>query len=179
MNFQDLLHQRYSVRDYKPDAVDPELLKKILTAAQFAPTAANRQPFKLIVIHTQGKKDELHRIYDRDWFSDAPILICACGIPDKGWVRADGKLYLDIDIAIVMDHVSLAAADLGLGTCWVASFEVDAARAVLGIPPHVEPIIFMPLGYPAGFQGEKERKSPGELVSYNSWEDVQNLDFLD
>ncbi|MBK5108062.1 MAG: nitroreductase family protein, partial [Anaerolineales bacterium] len=63
MNFQDLLFQRYSVRDYKPDVVDPELLNKVLAAAQFAPTAANRQPFKLIVIHTQGKKDELQRIY--------------------------------------------------------------------------------------------------------------------
>jgi len=56
----------------------------------------------------------------------------------------------------------------------VASFDVDAARAVLGIPPFAEPIIFMPLGYPAGSQGEKDRKSLGELVSYNSWEDDQD-----
>jgi nitroreductase len=169
MNFQELIHQRYSVREYLPDTVEPSLLDQVLTAAQFAPTAANRQPFKLIVIHTAGNKEEIRKIYDRDWFSDAPILICACGIPEQGWVRADGKPYLDVDIAIVMDHVSLAAADLGLGTCWVASFDVDAAREYLQIPPTAEPIIMMSLGYPAGSPGEKERKSLEELVSFDSW----------
>lgn len=169
MNFQELIHQRYSVREYLPDTVETSLLDQVLTAAQFAPTAANRQPFKLIVIHTDGKKEEIRKIYDRDWFSDAPILICACGIPEQGWVRADGKPYLDVDIAIVMDHVSLAAADLGLGTCWVASFDVDAAREYLQIPPTAEPIIMMSLGYPAGSPGEKERKSLEELVSFYSW----------
>lgn len=169
MNFQELIHQRYSVREYLPDPVEPSLLDQVLTAAQFAPTAANRQPFKLIVIHTDDKKEEIRKIYDRDWFSDAPILICACGIPEQGWVRADGKPYLDVDIAIVIDHVSLAAADLGLGTCWVASFDVDAAREYLQIPPTAEPIIMMSLGYPAGSPGEKERKSLKELVSFDSW----------
>ena len=66
------------------------------------------------------------------------------------------------------DYISI------LGSCWVASFDVDAARAVLGIPRQVEPIIFMPLGYPAGSQGEKERKSLDELILYNSWDDDQN-----
>jgi nitroreductase len=169
MNFQELIYHRYSVREYLPDTVEPSLLDQVLTAAQFAPTAANMQPFKLIVIHTDDKKEEIRKIYDRDWFSDAPILICACGIPEQGWVRADGKPYLDVDIAIVIDHVSLAAADLGLGTCWVASFDVDAAREYLQIPPTAEPIIMMSLGYPAGSPGEKERKSLEELVSFDSW----------
>jgi nitroreductase len=170
MNFQNLLEHRYSVRDYKPNKVDPIILNQILSAAQFAPTAANRQPFKLIVIHTEGKAEEIYRIYDRKWFSDAPILICACGIPELGWVRGDGKSYVDVDVAIVMDHISLAAADLGLGTCWVASFDVEAAREIFRIPPSAEPIVFMPLGYPAGTAGEKERKTLDELISLETWD---------
>ena len=170
MNFQELLKNRYSVRDYKPDPVDPEILNQVLAAAQFAPTAANRQPFKLIVIQSTGKKDEIQKMYDWDWFSSAPIVICACGIPDQAWVRADGKSYLDVDIAIVMDHISLAAADLGLGTCWVASFDAEATRQILKIPEHIEPIIFMSLGYPADNLNEKERKPLEQLVSYNTWE---------
>ena len=169
MNFQTLLQHRYSVRDYKSDAINPDLLNQILFAAQYAPTAANQQPFKLIVIHTEGKQGEIRNIYDRDWFSGAPVIICACGLPDQGWIRADGKAYLDVDIAIVMDHVSLAAADLGLGTCWVASFNVDAARKYLKIPPYAEPIVLMSLGYPADSPGKKERKSLEELVAFNSW----------
>ena len=170
MNFQTLIQQRYSVRDYKPESVGQDVLNHVLLAAQFAPTAANRQPFRLIVIHTEGKKEQLKKIYNREWFIEAPILICACGIPEQGWIREDGRPYLDVDIAIVMDHVSLAAADLGLGTCWIASFEVEAAREFLKIPSDAEPIIIMTLGYPAGEQGEKERKPIRDLVSYETWD---------
>jgi len=170
VNFQKLLRNRFSVREYTPEKVDPKLLNQILLAAQFAPTAANRQPFKLIVIHTEDKREEIKKIYDREWFSSAPILICACGIPELGWVRADGKSYIDVDVAIVLDHISLAAADLGLGTCWVASFNVESARKILRIPQNAEPIAFMSLGYPAGSPGEKERKTLEELVSFESWE---------
>lgn len=170
MNFQTLVQQRYSVRKYKSDPVDQEILNQVLLAAQFAPTAANRQPFRLIIIHAKGKENQLKKIYDRDWFVKAPILICACGIPEQGWIRADGKPYLDVDIAIVMDHVSLAAADLGLGTCWVASFDIEETRKIFNIPPEAEPIIFMTLGFPADEPGEKERKSMEDLVVYETWE---------
>jgi nitroreductase len=169
MDFQILVHHRYSVRDYKPETIDPELLDLVLSAAQYAPTAANRQPFRLIVIKTENKSEELRRIYNRDWFINAPIVICACGIPEIGWVRADGKSYIDVDIAIVMDHLSLAAADLGLGTCWVASFDVGEARELLQIPPFADPIVFMSIGYPAEDSGEKERKPLDDLVSYEIW----------
>lgn len=169
MEFLSLVHQRYSVREYKPDLIEEEKLDKILEAAQFAPTAANRQPFKLIIIRTANKKQDLLKIYDRDWFVNAPIMICACGIPEKGWVRKDGRSYIDVDIAIVMDHVSLAAADLGLGTCWVAAFDVNAAREYLQIPATAEPIIFMTLGYPTGRVDVKERKPLKDLISYENW----------
>lgn len=171
MNFQELLLARCSVRGYKPDRIEPDLLGFVLKAARFAPTAANRQPFKLIVIHTEGREDEIRRIYNREWFSKAPVVICACGLPGQNWVRSDGRSYLDVDVAIVMDHVSLAAADLGLGTCWVASFDSDAAREILQIPASVEPLIFMSLGFPAEKPAVKERKSLDELVTFESWND--------
>lgn len=170
MNFQELMRHRYSVRAYKSDPIEPAKLNQILTAVQFAPTAANRQPFKLIIVKTEGIQASIRAIYDRDWFVSAPIIICACGIPEQGWVRADGKSYLDVDIAIVMDHLSLAAADLGLGTCWVAAFDVIAARDFLKLPTRIEPIILMSLGYPADLPGQKERKPIEELIYYQDWE---------
>jgi nitroreductase len=84
-------------------------------------------------------------------------------------VRADGKSYLDVDAAIVMDHITLVATNLGLGTCWVAAFDPKAAREILRIPPDVEPIIFSPLGYPQDQPGPKERKSIEEIVRYEYW----------
>lgn len=169
MEFEELIRARYSVREYKPDPVEDEKLARVLEAARLAPTAANRQPFQLIVVHTQGKQDELRRIYGREWFSQAPIVICACGVPRLGWVREDQRRYLDVDVAIAMDHLILAAANLGLGTCWIAAFNAKAAREILQLPGEVEPLIFTPLGYPADQPGPKERKPIEDLVRYESW----------
>jgi nitroreductase len=170
MEFFELIQQRYSVRAYKPDPVEDEKLEQLLEAARLAPTAANKQPFQLVVIRTEGRKEELQRIYRREWFVQAPIIICACAVGGEGWVRSeDKKRYRDVDIAIVMDHLILAATDLGLGTCWIAAFNVAAAREILGLPDNVEPIIFTPVGYPADTLGPKERKPLSDLVRYERW----------
>ena len=169
MEFSELIEKRYSVRDYKPDMVEGGKLQAVLEAARLAPTAANRQPFQLIVIHTEGREEELKRIYGKDWFVQPPLVICAIGLPDKAWTRSDGKNYTDVDVAIVMDHLILAAANLGLGTCWIGAFDPDAAREVLGLPDDVEPIAFTPLGYPADQPKPKRRKTLSDLVRYEGW----------
>jgi len=169
MDFQELIQHRYSVRAYKPDWVEEEKVQKVLRAAQLAPTAANRQPFQLIVIHTKGREKELRRIYDVDWFIQAPLVIGVVGLPDAAWKRCDKKSYTDVDAAIAMDHLILAAADLGLGTCWIGAFDPNAAREVLGLPDDVEPIAFTPLGYPADEPKAKKRKELKELVRYERW----------
>jgi nitroreductase len=84
-------------------------------------------------------------------------------------VRKDGKLYLGVDVGIVMDHLVLAAADIGLGTCIVAAFDEAIARKVLSIPDEAEPMLFTPLGYPADVPGIKKRKELEELVRYEHW----------
>jgi len=169
MELLDLMKNRYSVRKYKSDEVEEEKLNMVLEAARLAPTAVNKQPFQLIVIKTIGKEKELNRIYPADWFVQTPIIICACTIPDEGWRRRDGKNYSEVDTAIAMDHLILAAASLGLGTCWIAAFDLDAAREVLDIPENVLPLVFTPLGYPDIEPGVKRRKSIQKLVRYKKW----------
>ena len=169
MDFSELINTRYSARAYTPDAVEEDKLQRLLEAARLAPTAANRQPFQLIVIHTAGREEELKRIYRKDWFVQAPLVIGICGIPAEAWVRRDGKSYMDVDVAIVMDHLILAAADLGLGTCWVGAFDPAAAREILALPDDVEPIAFTPLGYPADQPRPKKRRTLSELVRYERW----------
>ncbi len=169
MDFAELVRKRYSVRAYKPDPVEDDKLQKVLEAAQLAPTAANRQPFRIIVVKTAGREEELRQIYGRRWFTQAPLVIAAVGVPVENWVRMDGKNYNDVDVTIAMDHLILQAADLGLGTCWIAAFNPQAARQVLGLPADVEPIAFTPLGYPADELGSKTRKSLDDLVRYERW----------
>ena len=169
MEFNRLIRQRYSVRAYLSKPVEEEKLKKILEAAVLAPTAANRQAFRLIVVSTSGREDELKSIYSKDWFTQAPCVICVCSLPAESWTRKDGKNYSDVDAAIVMDHLILAAADEGLGTCWVGAFDAEAAREVLNLPDDAEPVAFTPLGYPADEPGAKKRKALDELVKYETW----------
>jgi nitroreductase len=169
MEFSGLIRRRYSVRAYKPDPVKQEKLQQVLEAARLAPTAANQQPFQLIVVHTAGREADLRRIYPREWFVRAPLVICACAIPAEGWVRMDGKVYTDVDVAIAMDHLILAATELGLGTCWIAAFDPAAAREVLDLPDGVEPIVLTTLGYPADEFRPKKRKPLSDLVRQDHW----------
>jgi nitroreductase len=169
MDFAELIARRYSVRAYKSDPVDEDKLKQVLDAARLAPTAANRQPIQFIVVRTAGRQNELKRIYKAGWFSQAPIVICACAVPDRAWSRMDSKNYGDVDVTIAMDHLILAATELGLGTCWIAAFDPVAARQVLGLPEDVEPVAFTPLGYPADKPKAKQRKPLSELVRHERW----------
>lgn len=170
MDFLELIKQRYSVRAYKPDPVEEDKLQQVLNAARLAPSATNRQPFQLIVIHTAGREAELQRVYHRSWFfNQPPLIICICGLPGQAWVRRDGQNYYYVDAAIAMDHLILAATHLGLGTCWVAAFDVEATREVLGLPDDVVPVAFTPLGYPADEPGQKDRRELSALVRYERW----------
>ncbi len=169
MELEKVLQKRYSVRHYQATAVENEKLTKVLQAANWAPTACNNQPFRLLVLHTQGREAELRRIYSREWFVQAPLIIAMIAEPEKAWRRRDGVNYALVDAAIAFDHLILAATDLGLGTCWIAAFNPQAAREVLHLPDHVEPVAFTPLGYAADSAGVKKRKSLQDLVGEEQW----------
>jgi nitroreductase len=170
MEFFDLIESRYSVRAYKSTPVEDEKLNHILEAARLAPTAVNRQPFQILVIHTKGREKDLMRIYGREWFVQPPIVLCVCGVPALAWSRMDGMNYYMVDVSIVMDHVILAAANQGLGSCWIGAFNPDAAREVLGLPDAVEPIAFTPIGYPDDEPKPKKRKELADLIRYENWQ---------
>jgi nitroreductase len=164
-----VIADRFSVRAYTTDPVDDEALASVLEAARLAPTADNQQPFQVIVIHTKGRKGDLARIYSRRWFSQPPIVLAVVSQADASWHRIDGKPYDEVDATIAMDHMILAAASLGLGTCWVADFDPVAAREVLGLPDGVEPIAFTPLGHYVREAPRKRRRPLERLVRYERW----------
>jgi len=170
VEFQGLIGKRYSVRGFKPDPVEDGKLARVLEAVRLAPTAANRQAFRVVVIETKGREEGLRRVYSREWFTQAPLVLAVCALPAEGWVRkADGWNAAEVDATIAMTHLVLAAADEGLGTCWIAAFDPKAARDILGLPEGVIPSAFTPLGYPADSLPPKKRKPVEELVRYNRW----------
>jgi nitroreductase len=172
MGFSELLYKRYSCRHYSPDPVEEEKLNLVLEAARLAPTASNLQPFQIIIIKTDNHPaDALLKIYPRDWFIQPPLILCICSLPDDAWVRKkyDKKNYAAVDAAIVIDHITLQAADLGLGTCWIGDFDPTTAREYLNLPENVEPIAFTPLGYPLDKPRKKVRKDLDNLIRYDTW----------
>jgi len=167
MEFLDLVKKRYSVRAYKSTPVEDEKLNKILEAARLAPTGSNSQAFKLIVVHAAGREEEIKPIYDRDWFVQAPIFICACAVQDPDQPYNEPRHYRNI--AIVMDHLIMEATDLGLGTCWIGAFNPEAARKILEVPENVYPVVLATVGYADDQPKERVRKPIEELIKYERW----------
>jgi nitroreductase len=169
MEFQELIRVRRSIRGYRPDPVPEEILRRVLDAGRLAPTAANKQPFQLIVVTHAATRLQLKEVYDRDWFYSAPLILVGCVEPAKAWQRADGFNAAEVDISIVMDHIVLAAANEGLGSCWICHFNEPRLKEILGIPPDVRAIAMTPLGFPAAEPRVFERKSLEELVRRERW----------
>lgn len=169
MEFQELIRARRSIRGYRQDPVPDEALGRVLEAARLAPTAANRQPFRLIIVTDRSLRERFREVYDRDWFWSAPMIIVGCVDPEAAWQRADGFNAADVDLSIVMDHVILAAANEGLGTCWVCNFDEARVKTLLGIPPQVRVVAMTPLGFPAAEPRPFLRKSLDELVRRERW----------
>jgi nitroreductase len=164
MDFYEVVERRRSVRAYRREPVEEDKLGRILQAARMAPSAANRQPLRFIVIRDAVLRERMLEAYSQPWFAQAPVIVCACSTPDKAWSRVDGKNYADVDVAIAMEHLILAATAEGLGTCWIGAFKPDKAREVLGLPPELEPVAMTPLGYAADEERPTKRKPLGDLV---------------
>jgi len=170
MEYQTLIRSRFSVRAYENRSVPDQSMQKVLQAFCLAPTAANRQPLGLVVVETASHQEALQKVYRPAWFwKQPPLVLCACTTPEQAWTRGDGKCYADVDVAIAMDHLILAATDEGLGTCWIGAFDIVAAREALGLPDDVEPVAWTPLGYPADASRPKLRKPLEQLVHYGQW----------
>ncbi len=172
--FYNLSLNRYSCRSYSNAPVARDLIAAVLDAVRLAPAACNRQPGKFLVIDTPGLRAEIQKSYGRDWFKEAPVYIVALGIHDEAWHRPfDGKDHTDVDVAIAVEHLCLAATTLGLGTCWVCNFDPKIVAEALALPEGVEPVAIIPIGHPdtpadAGAP-EKKRKEFDEIVKWGKF----------
>ena len=168
MDFLELAKKRYSARSYRPDKVSDEDLQYILEAGRVAPSAVNYQPWRFLVIRDEKNLAGVHTLYHREWFRQAPLVIVLLADHQQSWRRGDGKDHADIDLAIAADHMTLAATDRGLGTCWVCNFDKEMTIRHFNLPAHLEPVIFLPVGHPAdaadhGRHGTR-RKSLDEIT---------------
>lgn len=171
MNFYELVQKRESVRDYDSKRpVDQEKLLRILDAGRLAPSAANRQPWKFVIISSQKILQNVKECYHKPWFKDAPHILVVIGNEDESWKRSfDGYNSIETDLTIAMDHIILAAAYEGVGTCWIANFDPLILQEVLNLGDNERVFAITPLGYPGEGYKKKEfkvRKNPEEVIKF-------------
>jgi len=171
MEFQKLIKIRESVRNYdskKP--ISRDVLDRILEAGRLAPSAANRQPWKFLIVSSRAMLEKVHECYVKDWFRAAPLILIVVGKREDAWTRQyDGYNSLETDLTIAMDHLILAAANEGVGSCWIAAFDPVILRESLDLKENEEVFAITPLGYPEdSYQpGQaKNRKEISEIVEY-------------
>ncbi len=171
MEFNDLIRVRESIRDYDPQRKVPsDVLERIIDAGRLAPSAANRQPWKFILVSSASVLEKVKDCYKRDWLKDAPHILIAVGMKDEAWKRSfDGYNAVETDVAIALTHILLAAENEGVGSCWIANFDPVRLNDVINPAPGQTIFGMLPLGYPkSGFRkaGSKKRKNREETVEY-------------
>ena len=170
MEFNDIIHRRFSVRSFTSQKPEKEKIIELIDAARMAPSAVNFQPWHFIVVSDPLNLAELQKVYNRDWFREAPMVVVICSDHSKSWKRkSDGKDFADVDAAIAIDHLILKATDLGLGTCWVCNFDPQLTREILNLPAQIEPIALIPVGYTEAVPPVKSRKPLSELIHWEKF----------
>ena len=169
MDIKEVIQKRYSCRSYKDTPVPEEKLKSILEAAQLAPSASNRQPYKFIIVKDRGKREKLAEAAGQSFIAQAPIIVAGVSLEPERIMGCGVPTYA-VDLAIAMEHIALQACAEGLGTCWIGAFPQQETKKILEIPEEYKIVTLMPLGYPADSPGSKDRKNLDEMVSYEKFD---------
>lgn len=169
MDLYDAIGQRRSVRHYEDRPIEEAKLLRVLEAARLAPSARNIQEWRFIVVRDAETRRRLSEAAKGQAFvAEAPVVIAACGTVTD-YVMTCGQAAYPIDLAIGTDHLCLAAAAEGLGTCWVGAFYEQQARIVLGVPETVRIVALLAMGYPAEKPDPRPRKTLEEIVAWEKW----------
>jgi nitroreductase len=163
MDFYDVINSRRSVRAYKNDPIPKDALERIGQAVREAPSACGLQPWRFRIILNPETRKKICSVYTRPWLAQAPAIAAAIGDKESCWKRLDGRPAVDIDTAIAMEHLVLAASAENLGTCWICAYDVPQMDAVLGVSSPWTTVAITPVGYPAEPPGPARRKPLAEI----------------
>lgn len=170
MDVCDAIATRKSVRAYLDKPIEEEKLNAVLEAARLAPSASNRQEWRFVIVREKEARSQIAMAAGQQMFiAQAPVIIVACAETD-GHIMTCGEPCYPIDVAIALDHLTLRAVELGLGTCWIGKFNADEVKKILGIPDEIKVVQLMPLGYPVEPDAiQKKRRAFAEIVKLDHW----------
>lgn len=176
MDLFEAIKVRRSVRAYSDKAIAPDVMERMKQTLRMAPSACNIQPWHFVLVTDAALREKLGLYsHKQNWIAQAPVIVVACGIPAKAYKYMGGYgNSIDVDLAIALDHLTLAAVAEGLGTCWIGAFDEAQVKVLLGVPANVKIVALTPLGYPAKADlirplDEARRKPLAELFSENAY----------
>lgn len=169
MDVKTAIRTRRSIREYDPREVEEEKLVRVLESGRLSPSASNRQERRFIVIKDASTRKALSEAArNQKFLAQAPVVIAACSV-EKEYVMSCGQLAYPIDTAIAVDHMTLAAVEEGLGTCWIGAFDEKKVKEILNIPDEIRVVTLLPIGYPSDIPRPTPRKSLDEIVLWETW----------
>lgn len=168
MDFFEIIQNRHSIRNFLDKPVAPELIERILQAANRAPSAGNLQAYEIFLIQGQKQRAALAQAaFGQEFLLQAPVSFVFCTHPARSEWRYSQRgtsLYTIQDATIACTFALLAAADLGLGSVWVGAFDEQEVSRAIGNPTGLYPVAILPVGYPAGEPTIKPRRTLDDLV---------------
>ncbi len=172
MDFEKVIAERFSVRNFQNKHIEKDIIDKLLHAGHVAPTGCNFQPQRILVINTDESIEKLKNCTKCHF--NAPTAMLICYNKDESWVRKyDGALSAPVDAAIVATHIMLEAQNLAIGTCWVMHFDPAAMKEAFNIPENIEPVALLVMGYPhpdaAPIEMHSTFRPIDEVVFYDSF----------
>jgi nitroreductase len=169
MEVQEAIEKRKSIRGYQDKPIPEDKLLKVLEAARLAPSGGNRQQWKFVVVKDAEKRKQLSKAANgQAHVAEAPVVIAGVATAPGNMMMCGVPGY-PVDLAIAIDHMTLAAIDEGLGSCWIGAFSQDGARKVMGIPDNCLIVCLLTLGFPADEGRPKTRKSLDEIICYDTY----------
>lgn len=170
MTVLEAIHARSSIRAFSHEPIGPDTLAAVMDAARLAPSARNHQEWRFVLVTDPVKRTRIGEAANGQRFvGDAPVVIVACAETDRHLMQCGHPAFL-IDVAIALDHITLAAVEQGLGTCWIGAFDAPEVRRIVGIPETIEVVQLMPIGYPVNPRpASKKRLDYGSIVMSDTW----------
>ena len=173
MKVLEAIHVRRSVREYDAAPIPEDVMAHMKDALRFAPSACNHQPWKFALVSDAALKEKLTDAANGQHFiAEAPVIVVGVGFPDRAYQRMGGYgNSIDVDLAIALDHLTLAATAEGLGTCWIGAFDEAEVKVLLNVPAEAKIVAMTPIGYPARpdmiHPIEDAKRKPAEEIFVN------------
>ncbi|MBL7107444.1 MAG: nitroreductase family protein [Phycisphaerae bacterium] len=168
MTLLETIKKRYSCRNYIDKPIENEKTALIFEAARLAPSAKNLQDWRFVAVtEPYLRKKIAHAANDQVFLENAAMVLVACS--NAEYVMACGQHIGAIDVSIALEHIALQATELGIGTCWIGSFDPKKVKKILSIPDDIMIVDLMAIGYSADTQRPAQREPLENILCYNNW----------